>query len=86
MSAMTDFFRRHHLPPDLLKKTLAYMDALWSVNRGVDQITLLHELPMHLRDEILVAAHTYALASSMMMMMMTRAYAYNLDSRAVRNL
>lgn len=55
--ALTEFFGLHGLPKSLLSKTTAYVDALWSVNKGLDHHTLLHELPVHVRTEILMAAH-----------------------------
>ncbi len=56
-TALIEFFRLHSLSPSLLIKTTSYVDALWSVNRGIDHHTLLGELPRHIREEVLVAAH-----------------------------
>lgn len=58
LGAIAEFFRLHGLPVALLNKTTRYFDALWSVSAGLNHHALLSELPHHLRDEILVAAHT----------------------------
>lgn len=59
LAAIAEFFKVHDLPVALRLKTNRYSEALWNVNRGIDHFALLQELPYHLKEEILVAAHTY---------------------------
>ena len=58
MSALAEFFRLHNLSQALLDKTNEYVELLWVVNRGLDPQKLLHLLPRHVREDILVATHT----------------------------
>ncbi len=58
LSALAVFFDLHNLPDPLLEKTSKYVAALWDVSGGVDPHSLLRELPIHLQEEILVAAHS----------------------------
>jgi hypothetical protein len=57
LSALAVFFGLHNLPEPLLSKTNTYVSALWDVNGGMDPHSLLRELPIHLQQDILVAAH-----------------------------
>ena len=58
IEAITDFFKHHNLPGALLARTAQYVDTMFKVHGGIDD-ALLEELPVHLKTEILVAAHTY---------------------------
>ncbi len=59
ITALADFFKFHKLSKSLLVKTNEYVDAMWHIHKGIDTDALLDQLPYHLREEIMMAAHKY---------------------------
>lgn len=57
LTALTEFCRVHNLSQALLDKASEYVEMLWIVNRGLDAHKLLHTLPRHVREDVLLATH-----------------------------